>query len=140
MPKPSFLEAHRWELCKAFLERADKAGETLRVLLFTTDGAGIGFSLHQATNDGSKWHILAAVFFAISIVVVYWSWDLQKRKAVQRFQLVRDKGISAYLAWEHEETIEGVQQEYESNKSMDSIAAVILGLAVIFEGILAFVS
>jgi hypothetical protein len=140
MPKPSFLEEHRWELCKAFLERADKAGETLRALLFAAGGAGIGFSLHQAANGGSKWNVLGAVIFAISIAIVYWSWDLQKRKAVQRFELVRDKSVSAYLAWEKKEPTEGVEQEYESNEQMDSIAAAMFGTAVIFEGLLALIS
>jgi hypothetical protein len=122
--KESFLDQHRWDFCKAFLERADKSADLLRALLFAAGGAGVGFSLNQIDED-SKLHILPAAIFAIAIVVVYGSWDLQKRKARKRFELVRDEGMAAYLANE---------KNTASNRFLDTTAAVLLVLAVILEG------
>jgi hypothetical protein len=47
MSKPFRLEDHRWELCKVFLERADKSGELLRALLFAAGSAGVALALQQ---------------------------------------------------------------------------------------------
>jgi hypothetical protein len=110
----------------------------LRALLFAAGGAGIGFSLHERTGGGSKYHVLAAALFVVAIVMVYWSWDLQKRKARQRFELVRDTGVSAYLAWEKGEQNESAWQKYKSNRRLDWIAVATLAVAVVFEGLLAF--
>ena len=70
--------------------------------------------------------------------MVYWSWDLQKRKALQRFELVRDTGVSAYLAWEKGEQNESAWQKYKSNRRLDWIAVATLAVAVVFDGLLAF--
>jgi hypothetical protein len=78
MPKSFRLEDHRWELCKAFLERADKSGELLRALLFAAGSAGVAFALQQIAR--SRWHFVAAALFAVGVIIVFWSWDLQKRK------------------------------------------------------------
>ena len=122
--KESFLDKHRWEFCKVFLERADKSADLLRALLFAAGGAGVGFSLNQIDDD-SKSHILPAAIFGIAVVCVYWSWDLQKRKARKRFELVRDEGMAAYLANE---------KNIAKNRFLDNIAAGFIVLAALLEG------
>jgi hypothetical protein len=96
----------------------------LRALLFAAGGAGVGFSLNQIDDD-SKLHIVPAAIFAIAIVLVYWSWDLQKGKARKRFELVRDEGMAAYIANE---------KKIASNSFLDRIAFVVLCSAGILEG------
>ena len=122
--KESFLDQHRWDFCKAFLERADKSADLLRALLFAAGGAGVGFSLNQIDED-SKLHTLPAAIFAIAVGVVYCSWDRQKRKAKQRFELVRDEGMAAYLANE---------KKIASNRLLDNFAFASIVFAVILEG------
>jgi hypothetical protein len=126
-----FLEDHRWELCKAYLERADKSGELLRALLFAAGSAGVGFSLRQSAIGNAKCHIFAAALFGIGVGVVFWSWDLQKRKARDRFTTVRDKGVEAYLA--NERTI-------QSNRALDRTAFVLLAVGAALEFWLAFIA
>jgi hypothetical protein len=95
MPR-SFLDDHRWDLCKSFLERADRSADVSRSLLFTASAAGTGFSILQM-GDGSRYHLVAAALFAFAVAVLYLSWDRQKLKARERFRLLRDEGVAAYV-------------------------------------------
>jgi hypothetical protein len=128
MPKLPFLDEHRWDLCKSFLDRADRSADVMRALLFTASSAGVGFSLHQTEPD-SKCHLISVALFAVAVAVVFWSWDLQKRKARERFKLIRDEGVAAYIANE---------KDMPSDRRLDWIAAGAAGLAVIVEGLLAW--
>jgi hypothetical protein len=125
----SFLEEHRWDLCKSFLERSDKSAEISRALLFTASGAGVAFAIQQI-EAGERGHLIAAIIFAAAIVVLYWSWDRQKVKARKRFTLLRDAGIDAYLEYEI---------EAPSNRTLDRIAFSLLGIAAAIEAWLAYV-
>jgi L-lactate permease len=131
MSEKSFLENHRWELCKAYLERADKSGELLRALLFAVGSAGTGFCLRQSATGNAKCHIFAAALFGLGVGVVFWSWDLQKRKARDRFTTVRDDGINEYL--KKEKTI-------QINRAWDISAFVLLAVGAALEFWLAFIA
>jgi hypothetical protein len=136
MTADEFLERHQWDFCKAFLERADKSGELLRALLLTVGSAGVAFALQQIASSGSRRHIFAAFVFAIGVSIVFWSWDLQKRKAKARFQLMRDKTISDYRNWENGNEIDGIKQQYKSNLWMDRTAACALALGAFIEALI----
>jgi hypothetical protein len=128
MPR-SFLDDHRWDLCKSFLERADRSADVSRSLLFTASAAGTGFSILQM-GDGSRYHLVAAALFAFAVAVLYLSWDRQKLKARERFRLLRDEGVAAYV--ENEKKV-------PSNRRLDWMAFCSLVIAVIIEGVLAYV-
>lgn len=125
----SFLEEHRWDLCKSFLDRADKSSDISRALLFTASGAGVAFAIQQIEGD-ERGHLIAAFFFAAAIVMLYWSWDRQKVKARKRFTLLRDEGVNAYLENE---------KEARSNRGLDWIAFILLAIGAFIEAGLAYV-
>jgi hypothetical protein len=125
----SFLEEHRWDLCKSFLERADKSADISRVLLFTASGAGVAFAIQQIEGD-ERGHLIAASFFAVAIFMLYLSWDRQKVKARKRFTLLRDEGVNAYLENE---------KETRSNRGLDWIAFILLAIGAFIEAGLAYV-
>lgn len=125
----SFLEEHRWDLCKSFLERADTSADISRALLFTASGAGVAFAIQQIEAD-ERGHLIAAIFFAASIVMLYWSWDRQKVKARKRFTLLRDEGVNAYLENEN---------EVASNRRLDWIAFLLLAIGASIEAGLAYI-
>jgi len=125
----SFLEEHRWDLCKSFLERADRSADISRALLFTASGAGVAFAIQQIEAD-ERGHLIAAIFFAASIVMLSWSWDPQKVKARKRFTLLRDEGVNAYLENEN---------EVASNRRLDWIAFLLLAIGASIEAGLAYI-
>jgi hypothetical protein len=125
----SFLEEHRWDLCKSFLERSDKSAEISRALLFAASGAGVAFAIQQI-EAGERSHVITSAIFAAAIGVLYWSWDRQKVKARKRFTLLRDGGIDAYLEYE---------DEAPSNRMLDWIAFLLLLIAASVEAWLAYV-
>lgn len=110
-----------------FLERADKSAELLRSILFAAGSAGLWFVLQSAKPSELKWHSMSAVAFLAVIITVYWSWDLQKRKARRRYEILRDEGVVAYV--ENENVI-------SSNRRLDLFAFLFLLVAALIEVLL----
>jgi hypothetical protein len=78
-----FGKEHRWDLTSASLKRSDESGTVLRSLLFTLCASAIGFTLSR--NPHTAADAAAAVSFAAALALVVMSWDVQKRKAGDRY-------------------------------------------------------
>ena len=125
----TFLESHRWDLCKAFLERADRSAELLRGLTLSIATAGLGYALHERSGGGSAFHVVSAILFGGAVALTYISWDLQKRKARKRFKVALEEGTAAYLIHE---------RDVPSNREWDLGAASFWAAAACVEIALAF--
>jgi hypothetical protein len=81
------------ELTLAYLDRADQSGTTL-ALIFAASSAAFGLVM----KEGVPSHWPSLLLFGLSVVAVYFSWERQKVKAINRFKSLRDGRIADYLA------------------------------------------
>jgi hypothetical protein len=97
----------RVDLTLDLLERADKAGETIRALLFAGIGAGLALLLYEPTPSPGFFHVLAVLVMLGAGGSVIYSWHIQKKKAIKRFKAVLKNGVTGYVA---------VQRNWNQNK------------------------
>ena len=90
-------EEYLWPLALSYLKRADDAANYLRALLFTLSGAAIAFLVTELKDKLICGYLVALISFAAAIALIVISWDIQKAKAGQRFEALRDYGFARYL-------------------------------------------
>jgi hypothetical protein len=115
-----FVSANRKEFALAYLARADEAGTAVRALVFSANLAAIGFVV--AHSGATRAHLASLLSFGFAALLTLYSWDLQKRKAIMRFQSLRNGDLDTYLA-----------QDYRHNSSVDRLAALFLAVGVAIE-------
>jgi hypothetical protein len=89
-PSKRFIEDNRWPLAKQFLDRADLAANIVRGFLFSAATAGIGFIAYERHGTTLRSHLLPLILLGLSAAFVFVSWDIQKKKAINRFKALRD--------------------------------------------------
>jgi hypothetical protein len=121
-----FFKKYRWEMAKSYLDRSDQAANLLRGLLFTAAAAAMGLILQKATG-GLKWHALSLSLFVAATCIIFYSWDLQKSKAIGRFNALAKNDLAEY-------------ERYKSrpNFILDRWAGVLILFGVVSEIILGF--
>jgi len=80
-----------WEIAKLDRTQSEHSGEVMRTILFAAAGGGIALILHQG-GTLHWWRFVAVAWFAFAAALVFWSWDLQKQKASDRYQTFRTGG------------------------------------------------
>jgi len=115
-----FVSANRREFALAYLARADEAGTAFRALIFSANLAAIGFVV--AHSGATRAHLASLLSFAFAALLTLYSWDLQKRKAIIRFQSLRNGDFDRHLA-----------QDYRHNYLIDRLAAFFLAVGVAIE-------
>jgi hypothetical protein len=115
-----FLSANRRELALAFLARADEAGTAFRALIFGANLAAIGFVF--AHSGATRFHLASLLSFGFSALLILYSWDMQKSKALTRFQSLQTGDLETYLA-----------QDRRPNYSIDRLAAFFLAVGIAIE-------
>src|SRR5687768_2252917 len=108
-----FLSASRKELALAYLARADEAGTAFRALIFGANLAAIGFVF--AHSGATRPHLASLLSFGFAALLILYSWDMQKNKALTRFKSLQTGDLDAYLA-----------QDSRRNYSVDRLAAFFL--------------
>lgn len=125
--KPLSAE-QQWELAMAFLRRADEAANYLRTLLFAASGGFAIYLLPQlkaGDPGGALWgRVLATASTAVAIFLLVYSWQLQKRKARERFDYLRDGNYDAYILY---------NKPVLKNSSVDWFAFLFLAVAFLIE-------
>ena len=121
-----FFKKYRWELAKSYLDRSDQAANLLRGLLFTAAVAAMGLILQQQ-KAALKWHALSLGLFVVATCIIFISWDLQKKKAIGRFNALAKNDLAEY-------------ERYKSrpNFMLDRCAGVLILSGVVLETILGF--
>ena len=116
-----FVSENRKEFALAYLARADEAGTALRALIFSANLAAIGFVF--AHSGATRAHLASLLSFGFAALLTLYSWDMQKRKAITRFESLRNGNLEAYLA-----------QDNRRNYSIDRLAAffLVVGIAIEF--------
>jgi hypothetical protein len=115
-----FLSASRKELALAYLARADEAGTAFRALIFGASLAAIGFVF--AHSGATRSHLASLLSFGFAALLILYSWDMQKNKALTRFTSLQTGDLDAYLA-----------QDSRRNYSVDRLAAFFLALGIAIE-------
>jgi hypothetical protein len=115
-----FVSANRKEFALAYLARADEAGTAVRALVFSANLAAIGFVV--AYSGATRAHLASLLSFGFAALLTLYGWDLQKRKAIMRFQSLRKGDLDTYLA-----------QDYRHNYLIDRLAAFFLAAGVAIE-------
>jgi hypothetical protein len=115
-----FLSANRKEFALAYLARADGAGTAFRALIFSANLAAIGFVF--AHSGATRSHLASLVSFGFAALLILYSWDMQKDKAITRFKSLQNGDIETYLA-----------QDRRANYSIDRLAAFFLVVGVAIE-------
>lgn len=85
----TFVKDNRWKFAKLYRDRADYSANILRGALFTASTALIGFIVANKTGADLRAHVvpLSLVGFGWALTLV--SWDIQKGKAIRRYDAVR---------------------------------------------------
>ena len=91
-----FGDQHRWQLAELYLKRGEHSANYPRALLFALSGGSVGFIASQNYSGPVGYHALPIVAFVVAIALLVWSWEVQKRKSIERFKKLRDEGYSAY--------------------------------------------
>jgi hypothetical protein len=120
----NFIDDHRWDLAKHFLDRADHAANMFRGFLFSAATAGIGFIMY-VREDELRSHLLPLILLGVAAGLVAVSWDIQKGKAIRRFEALRD-GEAHYE-----------KEGYISNYILDRIVGLFITVAVFSEIVIA---
>jgi hypothetical protein len=115
-----FLSANRKELALAYLARADEAGTAFRALIFSASLVAIGFVF--AHSGATRAHLASLVSFGFAALLILYSWDLQKSKAITRFKSLQNGDLEGYLA-----------EDSRRNYSIDRLAAFFLAVGVAIE-------
>jgi hypothetical protein len=118
-----FVEKNRWALAKNYLDRADHSGLILRGLLFTAATAAIGFIVHENHGAELRSHLLPLIWFGLGAALVFFSWDIQKGKALGKFNILRDgrTPFGPEPPW------------HKRNYILDRIAGGLIGIGVVWE-------
>ena len=123
----------RRQLALHFIRRADESANFSRTLLFAVSSASVGFIVTQIagtlTACALALHFTSCLMFLISIGIVAFSWDIQRKKADKRFRFMRDNKYEEYLAYD-----EVVRNSPKlKNYLYDRVALVFIVFGVIFE-------
>jgi hypothetical protein len=116
-----FLSANRKEFALAYLARADDAGTAFKALIFSANLAAIGFVF--ALSGATRPHLASLLSFGFGALLILYSWDMQKDKAITRFKSLQNGDLETYLA-----------QDSRRNYSIDRLAAffLVVGIAIEF--------
>lgn len=116
-----FLTANRKEFALAYLARADDAGTAFKALIFSANLAAIGFVF--AHSGATRFHLASLLSFGFAALLILYSWDMQKDKAITRFNGLQNGDLETYLA-----------QDTRRHYSIDRLAAffLVVGIAIEF--------
>lgn len=93
----------QWQLALAYLRRADESANYLRTLLFAAASGLIIYALPQIKMGIGKLpisaHVLTVLCCAVAVGMLVHSWQLQKKKARERFKYLRAKNYEIYTAY-----------------------------------------
>ena len=94
-PEDEFLRSHRLELALAYLQRADQSADRIRAMTLAIATAAFGFIIHQY-NGNLVPHFTGLVVFSLAIALTFISWNMQKAKAIKRFDALKDDDLCKY--------------------------------------------
>ena len=95
-----FGEDTRWRIAEFYLRRSEASANYIRALLFALASASLGFVLNRHYDNLYGPHLISLIFFSLAIGTVAWSWDVQKRKSIERFKTLRDMEYEDYIRQE----------------------------------------
>jgi len=119
----AFISQRRWELASSHLDRADQSANMLRSLLFTASSAAVAFVLQQKALNIQPLHLGSIMLFLGSAACVLWSWDLQKRKSIARFNALARNDLVA----------DNADKTARLNQTLDRFSAILFAVGVLFE-------
>ena len=94
--RAAFIEANRWNLAKLHRDRSDFAANIFRGALFSAATAGMGFIAYGRTGADLRAHVVPLLLLGIGWGLTLLSWDIQKGKAVRKYDALHDGDIIDY--------------------------------------------
>lgn len=131
--KPDLAEERQWELALASLQRVNESTNHLRTLMFIAAGGLIFFVLPEVRASIPRialWgHLAATALSALAICILFYSWHIQRVKARERFNYLRDGNYDSYL--QYDKSVETISSKRDSR--IDFMTFVILLAAFLVE-------
>jgi len=124
--KAELSEERQWELALASLQRANESTNYLRTLMFVAAGGLFFFILPEMRASIPRsaliGHLAAAVLSVLAICIQFYSWHIQRVKARERFNYLRDGNYEAYV--QYDKAVETISSKRDS--AADFLAFVVL--------------
>ena len=124
--KAELSEERQWQLALASLQRANESTNYLRMLMFAAASGLIFFVLPEIRTAIPRIallaHLAATALSGIAICVLFYSWHIQRMKARERFNYLRDGNYDAYL--QYDKAVETISSKRDSR--IDFVAFVLL--------------
>ena len=126
-------EERQWELALASLQRSNESTAYLRALMFIMACGLISLALPMVGPSLPRTvlfaHLGALVLSAIAICIIAYSWHIQRVKARERFNYLRERKYDAYL--QYDKAVETIS--FKRDSWIDFVAFVVILLAVVLE-------
>jgi len=124
--KPEISEERQWELARASLRRADESTNYLRTLMFVAAGGLIFCILPEMRAPVPRaallTHLAAAALSALAVCIIFYGWHIQRLKARERFNYLREGNYEAYL--QYDKAVETISSKRDSK--IDALAFIVL--------------
>src|SRR5262245_3275030 len=102
--KPAPTDERQWQLALAYLERAERSADLLRLALFVAAAGFAALLLLEIVAGLSRvlviGHIAASGLCALAMCLVFRAWRGQSEKARERFKYLRAKDYDNYLQYD----------------------------------------
>jgi hypothetical protein len=124
--KNGLSEERKWELAVASLRRAEESTNYLRILMFVAAGGLVLFTLPEMKpalpRAALAAHVAALLLAALAICLLFYGWHVQRAKARERFNYLRDGDYDAYV--QYDKAVETISAKRDSR--LDFLAFVVL--------------
>ena len=124
-------EAEQWQLAMFHLQRANDAGNVMRIVLCAA-AAGLIAVILAAVKPGDRialfGHIAAIAFCVLALSQLVRSWQLQKEQSEERFKFLRARDFDSYLQYDA-----ALQAGRKRSERLDSRAFLLLIAALLLE-------
>jgi len=130
--KPGLSDERQWELALASLNRANESTNYLRTLMFVAAGALVFFVLPELRAALPRavllWHMVALALSILAICMLFYSWHIQRVKARERFNYLRDGNYEAYL--QYDKAVETISAKRDSRIDLVAFLTLLAAFAV----------
>jgi hypothetical protein len=131
--KADLSEERQWQLALASLQRANESTNYLRTLMFVAATGLVFFVLPEIRAALPRgvllWHMAALALSIVAVCMLFYAWHIQRVKARERFNYLRDGNYQAYL--QYDKAVETISSKRDSR--MDTLAFLVLLAAFIVE-------
>src|SRR5262245_22285317 len=102
--KPVPPDERQWQLAIAYLERAERSADLLRLALFAAAVASVALLLPEITAGLPRalllGHLAATALGVLAMGLVFYAWRGQSEKSRERFKYLRARDYENYLQYD----------------------------------------